>query len=316
MNILITGVAGFIGSCLAREMAKDHKVYGIDNLNNYYSVNLKIQKLKNIKKLKNFYFKKIDINSDKKLNRYLKKKKIDIIYHLAAQAGVRYSFEKPDEYIDNNIRGFFNIIKISKIIGIKKIIYASSSSVYGDSKKFPLNEKQILRQKNIYAVSKMINEQTAEFFSKIINIKFIGIRFFTIYGPWGRPDMLLFKLFKSFEQNKYIEINNKGNHYRDFTYIDDAIVILKKLLRKNYPKHEIFNICSNNPVNISKLVKNFKKKKFLKVKYVKKHKADVFKTHGDNKKIIKSLKVSKFSNFEEKFWHTFDWYKKNKIDRV
>tara|TARA_B100000282_G_C31703927_1_gene477681 strand:+ start:334 stop:1284 length:951 start_codon:yes stop_codon:yes gene_type:complete len=316
MNILITGVAGFIGSCLAREMAKDHKVYGIDNLNNYYSVNLKIQRLKNLKKLKNFYFKKIDINSDKKLNGYLKKKKIDIIYHLAAQAGVRYSFEKPDEYIDNNIKGFFNIIKVSKIIGVKKIIYASSSSVYGDSKKFPLNEKQILRQKNIYAVSKMINEQTAEFFSKIINIKFIGIRFFTIYGPWGRPDMLLFKLFKSFEQNKYIEINNKGNHYRDFTYIEDAIVILKKLLQKNYPKHEIFNICSNNPVNISKLVKNFKKKKFLKVKYVKKHRADVFKTHGDNKKIIKSLKVLKFSNFEEKFWHTFDWYKKNKIDRV
>lgn len=316
MNILITGVAGFIGSCLARELIKDHKVYGIDNINNYYSINFKIKRLNSLKKFKNFNFKKIDINSDKKLINYLKKKKIDTIYHLAAQAGVRYSFKKPEEYIDNNIKGFFNIIKISKIIGVNKIIYASSSSVYGDSKKFPLNEKQTLKQKNIYAVSKMINEQTAEFFSNKTNIKFIGIRFFTIYGPWGRPDMLLFKLFRSSEKNKYIEINNKGNHYRDFTYIDDAIIILKKLLRKHYTRHEIFNICSNSPINISNLVKNFKKKKILKVKYIKKHRADVFKTHGDNRKVIRSLKNLKFSTFKEKFWDTFDWYKKNKIYRI
>tara|TARA_Y100000590_G_C15728041_1_gene1015970 strand:- start:1980 stop:2936 length:957 start_codon:yes stop_codon:yes gene_type:complete len=316
-KIFITGVAGFIGFSLANNfLKKKYKVIGIDNFDDYYSVKLKKERLKILKKNKNFFFNNIDISNFKKLNNVIKKNKIEILIHLAAQAGVRYSLINPNKYIDTNILGFMNLIKSVENKNVKKFIYASSSSVYGDSTKFPLCENDELNPKNIYGLSKKINEEIAEYYSKIYNIKFVGLRFFTIYGEWGRPDMFLLKMFKASKQKKYFHLNNFGKHLRDFTYIGDVINIIDKLIKRKIDKHEIFNICSNNPINIYKIVKNFQKFNFLKLKLVKLHKADVIKTHGDNRKIKKFIKIKKFSTFDKNFNNILQWYKKNNIDKL
>ena len=315
MKILITGAAGFIGYNLATKLLKKKAtVYGVDNFDDYYSVSYKKKRIKELKKYKNFFFQKIDIKKISK-NHY-KNKKIDAIIHLAAQAGVRYSFEKPSKYIETNIIGFLNLIKFSKQLKIKKILYASSSSVYGDSKNFPLKENENLNPKNIYGVSKKINEKTAELYSKIENIDFIGLRFFTVFGEWGRPDMFMMKLFKAFKEKKIFYLNNFGNHSRDFTYIEDVVKILILLIKKNVKGHEVFNICSNKPQNILQIVKRFNLKNKTKIKLIQMHKADVLDTHGNNSKIKNYLKFNKFANFEKIFDKVFNWYEKFNINLI
>ena len=317
MKILITGVAGFIGTNLSIYfLKKKHKVYGIDNFDDYNSKNLKKFRLKILRKEKNFFFNKIDITNRKNLFKYFANKKIDLIIHLAGQAGVRYSMLNPSKYINNNIIGFLNIIFSAKKNKVKKIIYASSSSVYGDSIKFPSKETHKLRQKNIYAVSKKLNEKIAETYSKLTNINFIGLRFFTIYGEFGRPDMFLFKLFKSSISKKTFEINNFGNHLRDFTYIGDVNKIVYKLSYKKINKNEIFNICSNYPINILKIAKYFNKKHYLKIDLVNRHEADILKTHGDNSKVKKITKFKKFTKLKDKLFKIYHWYKNNKINKL
>ncbi len=314
-NILITGVTGFIGFNIAYELLNSNNIFGIDNFDNYYSSKIKYERLKILKNKKNFSFKKIDIINFDKLNKFISTNNIEIIIHLAAQAGVRYSYINPEKYINSNIFGFLNVVWSANINKIKKIIYASSSSVYGENKNFPLNEKNILKPKNIYAVSKKINEETAELYQNLTKIKFIGLRFFTIFGEWGRPDMFLFKLFKAYKLGKILELNNFGNHQRDFTYIKDVTKIIKKLIVKRTIKHEIVNLCSNQPKDIFKIVSKFKKDKKLKIKLSNLHKADVLKTHGDNNKIKKLLKIKSFSNFEESFLETFEWYENNNFHK-
>ena len=285
MKILITGGAGFIGFNVANHLlTKKYKIIGIDNFDNYYSPAYKKKRVQQLKKQKLFKFKFIDLLDREKVFTFFKKNNIDLIIHLAAQAGVRNSFLNPKKYIESNISAYLNVIFAAKKFGVKKIIYASSSSIYGDSKQFPLNENKIFKQKNIYAVSKKLNEDIAETFSKISNISFIGLRFFTIYGEWGRPDMILYKMFNSSSKDKIFELNNRGNHLRDFTYIGDVNLIFQKLIVKKFKKNEIFNICSNNPISILKICNNFKKNYPLKLKFIKKHKADILKTHGNNLK--------------------------------
>ena len=182
-----------------------------------------------------------------------------MIINLAAQAGVRYSLENPTKYIDVNILGFLNLVEQAKINNIKKFIYASSSSVYGESTNFPLKENEQLNPKNIYAVSKKLNEEIAEMHQKIDKINFIGLRFFTVFGEWGRPDMFMLKLFKAHTTKGMFYLNNYGNHERDFTYIGDVVKTVDKLIKRKFKKHEVFNICSNKPINIYDVVKNFKK---------------------------------------------------------
>lgn len=314
-NILITGVTGFIGFNTAYELSNKYNIFGVDNFDNYYPQKIKYERLKILKKKKNFNFQKIDIVNFNKLNKFITSNNIEIIIHLAAQAGVRYSYVNPEKYINSNIFGFLNIVWSANINKIKKIIYASSSSVYGDNKNFPLNEKNILKPKNIYAVSKKINEETAELYQNLTKIKFIGLRFFTIFGEWGRPDMFLFKLFKAHKLDKILELNNFGNHQRDFTYIKDVTKIINKLIFKKTKKHEIVNLCSNRPKDILKIVNKFKKDKKLKIKLSNLHKADVLKTHGDNGKIKKMLKIKTFSDFEKSFLKTFKWYDKNNFHK-
>ncbi len=317
MKILITGVGGFIGFSFANFLlSKTSKVevYGLDNFDDYYDVNFKKKRISLLKKKNNFYFYNIDIRDKNKLYNFFKKKKFNIVLHLAAQAGVRYSLINPRKYIDVNIYGFINIINCIKRFKVKKFIYASSSSVYGESKKFPLLEDNKVNPKNIYGYSKLINEKIAEYFSKNNNIPSIGLRFFTVFGPWGRPDMFILKLLSSNKKKTFFQLNNSGNHYRDFTSINDINIILEKLCNKKITRNYIFNVCSNRPIYIKSLVKMIEKYKGkLKIKNIPKNKADVYKTHGNNKKILNYLKIKKFSNFEVELKKTIDWFNNQNI---
>ena len=316
MKILITGVAGFIGYNFAKFLLKitNYKIIGADNLNNYYSIKVKKARLKELKKFKNFNFKKVDLKDKKNLKKIFKLK-IDVVYHFAAQAGVRYSLINPRAYIESNLNGFFNLIEIIKLYKIKKFFYASSSSVYGDSNKFPLSEIDNVKPINIYGLTKKYNEEMAEMFFKNTITKAIGFRFFTVYGEWGRPDMLVYKYLESiFNKKKTFYLNNFGNHTRDFTYINDVCDILYKLLNKKIIKsHQIFNICSNNPIKITSILNYIDSNFNIKPK-IKKRKfqlADVKKTHGSNIKIKKYLNKKKFSDIRLSLNNTCTWYKKN-----
>jgi len=319
MRILVTGCAGFIGFSLSSKLLikfPKSKIFGIDNFDKYYSPELKKRRKSILIKNKNFFFKKIDLNDQKILEKFISKIKPEIIFNLAAQAGVRYSLVNPRKYVNTNINGFFNLCEIAKKIKVKKIFYASSSSVYGESSLFPLKETHAINPKNIYGLSKKINEELAEVYSANSKIKFVGLRFFTVYGPWGRPDMMIQKyIFNSFN-NKKFELYNYGNHTRDFTYIEDVTNILIKLIKKKISKHEIFNICSSKPIHlknvIGKLNNYLKKSKIVKKPL---QKADIKKTHGSNKKITKYVKYNSFYNFDYGIKKTFDWcqnyFKKN-----
>jgi UDP-glucuronate 4-epimerase len=318
MKVLVTGVCGFIGFNFANFLLKkNYKIYGIDNINNYYSVKLKNDRLIILKKNKNFTFFKADIRNHKKLKNIFNKIKFDIVIHLAAQAGVRYSIKEPRKYIENNIDGFFNVIDLCRNNNIKKIIYASSSSVYGDNKNFPLKENQALEPKNLYASTKANNEETAEIFSKFYRLNIIGLRFFTVYGEWGRPDMLMMKYLKSnLNKTKKFYLYNYGNHFRDFTYIQDVNNIIFKLTQKKFRNHQIFNICSNKPIKITNIIKLINKFTGVECKIFKTslQKADILKTHGDNVKIRKYVKYNKFYNIKNGIFNLVNWYKSyNKI---
>ena len=320
-KILITGCVGFVGFSLAsRLLKKKNIIYGIDSIDNYYSKKLKYKRLEILKKNKNFYFYKLDIK-----NKYLFKKKInnikfDYIFHFAAQAGVRYSIINPKKYIDSNIKGTNNLLDIIKDIKPKKIFIASSSSVYGDILKFPVKENFNLNPINLYAETKYINEISAKYYSKIYDLNICVLRFFTLYGKWGRPDMFLFKLLKSIHTNNNFYLNNYGNHSRDFTHIDDAMNIVIRLMNvKENNKFNIFNICSNNPINLKKIISILRTKYGdFNIKLIKKNKLDVKKTHGCNKKVLKLTKYKKkdFSQLSNTLESIINWYSKNKIYKI
>ena len=319
MNILITGCAGFIGFHLSDFLSKKYrnsKIIGFDNINNFYSPFLKKMRIKELKKNKNFFFKKIDLENKKKIENVFKKNKIKIVVHLAAQAGVRDSLKMPNSYYKSNFIGFVNIINISEANKVKKFIYASSSSVYGDKKKFPLKENIDISPKNIYSATKKINEDIANDMSKISNMKMIGLRFFTVYGIFGRPDMFIFKFLNSIFNNKKFHLYNRGNHLRDYTHIDDVVNIIVNLIKKRIAKKfQIFNICSNNPIDLNKLVKFISNFVNIKPKLIKKKRnsIEVLKTHGDNKKILSFLKIKLKKNIFFELPKIITWYKKNQI---
>ena len=317
MKILITGCAGFLGFHLCQKILKIDKnsqIIGIDNLNNYYSVPYKKKRLSFFKNNKKFKFYKIDISNFKKLESIFKKNKFDIVINLAAQAGVRYSISNPKEYVNSNILGFFNIAELSRIFNISKVYYASSSSVYGEKKIFPLKESEKINPKNIYSLSKKNNEEIAEIYSNYYNMKFIGLRFFTIYGEWGRPDMLILKYIIAIIKKKTFYLNNYGKHYRDFTYVKDVVDNIWLLINKNIKnKHLILNVCSNNPVSL-KFILDRLNKVFGKPKIIKRSKqiADVYKTHGDNYKINEITKLKKYTSINEGLDNLINWVKSNK----
>jgi len=296
VNILVTGCAGFIGFSFIdfslRKKVKS-KIIGIDNLNNYYDIKLKNKRLDILKKYKNFKFVKCDLLNIKKINNLVKKNNIKIIIHLAAQAGVRYSIFNPKVYFDSNIAGFFNILQISKNNKIKHFIFASTSSVYGKQKKFPINEDFNTNEPlSFYAATKKSNEILAYSYSSIYKLKCTGLRFFTVFGPYGRPDMAIYKWSEALFNKGTIELYNRGNHFRDFTFIDDVNKYISKIINK--PSREktpfqIFNVGNSKPHKITKIL-NFLKRSYKKsTKIINKplQIGDVVKTHASNKKISK-----------------------------
>ena len=315
MKILITGCAGFIGFHLAKRLCKmKHKVYGIDNLNNYYDIKIKKDRLKILKKNKLFSFTKVDLKNKKKLEKFFRRLKLDLIINLAAQAGVRYSIKFPQQYFDSNIIGFFNLIELARKFKIKKVISASTSSVYGKNKKMPFREDE--RVDNIiqfYAASKRSNEIFGDIYSKIYNMNFIFLRFFTVYGPWGRPDMSLASFVSNIIKRKKIDVFNYGNHQRDFTYIDDIVDgIIKSSQKKIKNKFEIFNLGNGKKIKLMQYIKIIENKLGIKAKInlKKLQTGDVKGTLSNITKAKKELKYNPKIKIEEGIDNYIKWYKK------
>ncbi len=318
MNILVTGCAGFIGFHLSKLLLeKKYNVIGVDNLNNYYDVSLKNKRLKILRKNKFFLFKKIDICNLKKIESIFKKNKIKIVINLAAQAGVRYSIKNPRTYLENNIVGYFNILELCRSHKIKHLIQASTSSVYGNNSTFPLKETMSTSSPlSFYAASKKSTEVISHSYSYIYKIPITCLRFFTVYGPYGRPDMALFKFVKNIFSNKSINLFNFGNHHRDFTYVKDVANSIEKIIN-NPPKNNIpfaiYNVGSNNPISLKKfisLIENQLQKK-AKIKKIKMQKGDIKKTHADNRKLAKKINYSPKVSANQGIKEFVEWFMKN-----
>ena len=319
MKILITGCAGFIGFHLSLSILqkKNVKVFGLDNINNYYDVDLKKNRLKILKQNKNFIFHKLDINKDtKKINLIFKKNKFKYVVHLAAQAGVRYSLKNPQEYLNSNIVGFYNIIELAAKYKIKHFLFASTSSVYGNSSKFPTHENHSTDQPlSFYAASKKCNEIIAASFSNVYKIPTTALRFFTVYGPYGRPDMSLFIFTENILKSKPIYLFNNGKHIRDFTYVDDVVNSINKLLNKPLNSkipYQAINVSSSKPHQLKKFLNIIEKKldKKTLVKMSKMQIGDVYKTFASTKKLKKNIGKIEFTPLNKGISNFINWYKK------
>ena len=244
-----------------------------------------------------------------------KKRNINCVIHLAAQAGVRESKINPKKFVESNLNGFFNVLEISRIYKVKHFLFASSSSVYGDQKKFPINEKAKTNPVSFYGATKVSNERMAFAYSNIYKLPTTSLRFFTVYGPYARPDMALYKFTDSIIKNRNIFIHNNGKHTRDFTYIEDAVDMVIKLI-KNIPKNKIpykcYNIASGKPVKLSKYVNlielNLNKK--AKITYLPLQFGDVLKTHASIRAIKKVIKVNRLTSIREGIYNFIQWYER------
>lgn len=298
MKILITGSSGFIGYHLSKKLLKNKKniVYGIDSLNKYYSVNLKKKRTQLLKKNKNFFFKKLNLCNLLASKNYFLKIKPTIIFHLAAQPGVIYSFKNPDSYFLNNVKATKNILKILRCIKIKKFIFASSSSVYGSQKKFPIKENFILNPINYYAKTKFKCENLIRTYSKKLKFTHIIYRLFTVYGPMGRPDMFIYSAIKKIKKNKKVILYNNGQSFRDFTYINDVTKVFLKSIKKKLNDNSIVNICASQPIRILKITKIIAKilNKKIQIQFKKNRKGEMEKTHGCNNLLKENFKIKKF----------------------
>ena len=330
-SILVTGSAGFIGMHLCLKLKSEgFSVVGIDNLNDYYDVELK-KKRHSILKKKNINTHKLDLNEFKKLKNLFNKYNFNIIINLAAQAGVRYSFENPRTYIESNINGFFNLIELSRIYNIKHFIYASSSSVYGLNEEYPLKEHAVADHPiALYGATKRSNELLAHSYSAMYNLPTTGLRFFTVYGPWGRPDMALFKFTKNIIQGKKIEVYNYGKMIRDFTFIDDIVEGIFQLLLKipksknynfnsklpnpseSYFPFKVFNIGNNKPIKLMNYIKEIENQvgKKAKIKFLGMQKGDVKKTYASTKKLQTWTGYKPSTSINKGINKFIDWYLK------
>lgn len=327
MKIFLTGTAGFIGFHLCKALLdKGFKVIGIDNLNDYYDVNLKkirLDILNTNKNINNFSFIKEDISNRNAMQEIFDNYEFDIVINMAAQAGVRYSIENPYTYIDSNIYGFLNILEGCKNKKIKHLIYASSSSVYGLNKKQPFSTEDIVDFPiSTYAASKKSNELLAHTYSHLYKMPTTGLRFFTVYGPFGRPDMAYFKFTKSILNEEPIDVYNNGKMKRDFTYIDDIVHGVINLLDQppinninnisnSKAPFRILNIGNNNPVSLKKFIKIIEKecsKKAI-MNNLPMQPGDVLETYADIVDINKLIGFKPSTSIEEGLKKFIDWYK-------
>ena len=319
MKFLVTGAAGFIGFHLCLKLLNNgHSVYGIDNLNNYYDVNLKKNRLKHLLQNKSFKFKKIDISD----NNFVKKiypsvKNIKIIIHLAAQAGVRYSIKHPYKYIKNNVEAQVSILELAKKIkNFEHLFYASSASVYGYNEKTPFAvTDRVDDPASLYGATKRAGELISNSYSMMFKINCTGLRFFSVYGPWGRPDMAAYIFTKSLFKNKTIDLFNYGRMERDFTYIDDIvegiILLIKSKKSKQKIQHKIYNLGNNKPESLLKLLKLLEKftGKQAKIKKTGMQTGDVKFTYADIKESKKDFKFCPKVKIDEGLAEFVNWFR-------
>jgi UDP-glucuronate 4-epimerase len=330
MKILVTGVAGFIGMHSAKKLLDDgHEIIGIDNLNDYYDVTLKEDRLKTLEDYKNFKFLKLDIKDQKDVLDLFKKESPQRVLHLAAQAGVRYSIENPYVYIDSNIQGFINILEGCRAIKTEHLVFASSSSVYGGNEKVPFSEHDnVDHPVSLYAATKKANELMAHTYSHLYQIPTTGLRFFTVYGPWGRPDMSPMLFTKAILANEPIQVFNHGDMMRDFTYIDDIVASVNETLFKtatpnvnfdakhpdpatSHAPYRIFNIGNSQPVPLMKFIETIENalgKKAIK-NMMDMQAGDVKVTSADTSELNKWVNFKPNTSIEEGVRRFVDWYK-------
>ncbi len=337
MKVLITGIAGFIGFHLAKKLIKkDIEVIGVDNFNSYYDVNLKRARIEELEKItcKNnskIKVEELDITDFNSLNDIFKENQIDNVVHLAAQAGVRYSLINPFSYIQNNISGFLNLLECCRNSEpeINQLIYASSSSVYGGNKKQPFSElDNVDHPVSLYAASKKSNELMAHAYSHLYNIKTTGLRFFTVYGPWGRPDMALFLFTKAILEGKEIEVFNYGKMIRDFTYIDDIVESIYRLLfkpsspfkefdyknpdpSKSWCPYQIFNIGNSSPVPLMEYIEAIESSLNMKAKkvFLPLQPGDVTSTEAKTELLEKFVNFKPNTSIKEGINEFIKWYR-------
>jgi UDP-glucuronate 4-epimerase len=318
-KILITGVAGFVGYSLAKQLCTKktkYKITGVDSFNNYYDKQLKLDRIKDLKSInKKIKIIKDDLQSLTQLKQKIKRNRFDYIYHLAAQAGVRHSLKYPKDYVKNNLIAFYTILELSKDIKVKNLIFSSTSGVYGEDNKIPYSEENSKTDKPIqfYAATKKSNEIMAHSYSRIYNVPITVVRLFTVYGPWGRPDMALFIFVKKILENKTIELFNYGNHSRSFSYIDDVVsglmIFLKNSPSKKIP-FDIYNIGGDKKIKLKKYLsiieENLKKK--AKIKYLSLQTGDVKNSVADISK-IKKIGYKPLVPVDVGIKKFIDWYK-------
>lgn len=330
MKILVTGGAGFIGFHMSQYLLeREVEVIGLDNMNDYYDVSLKKDRLIQLKRKSNYRFYEMDLKDKLKLDSLFEKEKFDFVINLAAQAGVRYSITNPYAYVDSNLIGFVNILEACRNYPIKHLIYASSSSVYGGNKIIPFStEHNVDHPVSLYAATKKSNELMAHTYSHLYKIPTTGLRFFTVYGPWGRPDMAYFSFTKDIIEGKEIKIFNHGHMERDFTYVDDIVKGIYKLLFKipseknewdeskdklseSFAPYKIYNIGNNNPVSLMKFITTLEKEIGIeaKKKYQEMQAGDVLRTYADVTDLENDIDFKPSTTIEKGLSEFVSWYK-------
>jgi UDP-glucuronate 4-epimerase len=329
-NVLVTGAAGFIGYHLSKRLLEDGcRVTGIDNLNSYYDVSLKEARLEGLQTYENFIFHKEDISDKEAMEKVFESQHFDVVVNLAAQAGVRYSLKNPQAYVDANVVGFVNILECCRHNGVKHLVFASSSSVYGANTKMPFSvHHNVDHPVSLYAASKKANELMAHTYSHLYGLYCTGLRFFTVYGPWGRPDMALFLFTKAILNEKSIKVFNHGRMQRDFTYIEDIIEGVVRVMGRfpepnpnwsgdnpdpgtSYTHYKIYNIGNNHPVKLMEFIKVIEgvlgkkaKKEFLNLQP-----GDVPATYADVDDLIKDVGFKPSTPIETGIKRFVVWFK-------
>jgi UDP-glucuronate 4-epimerase len=323
MKVLITGIAGFVGHALARRLLSEGvTVYGIDNLNPYYSVKLKQDRLNTLLRYENCFFKQADIFNREALLPIFEAGQFDYVVHLAAQAGVRYSLENPAAYNDSNLTGFLNILEGCRHFPPRHLVFASSSSVYGANKKVPFSTDDCVDYPvSLYAATKKANELMAHAYSHLYQIPTTGLRFFTVYGPWGRPDMAYFKFVDAIMNNRPIEVYNNGKMKRDFTYIDDVVEGIVRVMHhipqgldasdtSSNALYKVYNIGNNKPVELLKFIEVIEAAVGKKAELIMKpmQPGDVLETYADISGLMEDVGFSPSTPIEAGIAKFVDWY--------
>lgn len=329
-KVLVTGAAGFIGFHLSQLLMKQgYQVIGIDNLNDYYDVNLKYGRLEILEKEEDFTFYKIDLKDKEDIDHLFEKYKFDYVINLAAQAGVRYSLINPYAYVDSNLIGFVNILEACRHNPVKHLLYASSSSVYGGNKVAPFStEHQVDHPVSLYASTKKSNELMAHTYSHLYKIPTTGLRFFTVYGPWGRPDMAYFSFTQDILSGKPIKVFNYGKMERDFTYIDDIVEGIVRLLplvpqanpqwdetkdklSESFAPYKVYNIGNNQPVQLETFISVLEDKLGQKAEknYMEMQPGDVVRTYADTTDLEQAINFKPKTSIEEGLGKYVEWYK-------